>query len=132
VLIAEHLIGKGFDLKIHDPAIETSLITGTNREYIQQHIPHLSKRMVHRVEELVDHAEVLLMTRDDDELLERVVQKEKRPIVVDLRGQNHLMKRMLQAKRRAKATANHDSKEPNGAQARNGEPETRKRMQVCA
>jgi len=132
VLIAEHLIGKGFDLKIHDPAIETSLITGTNREYIQQHIPHLSKRMVHRVEELVDHAEVLLMTRDDDQLLERVVQKEKRPIVVDLRGQNHLMKRMLEAKRRAKPAAKNDLKEPNGAGARNGEPETRKRMQVCA
>src|SRR5216117_1924058 len=61
VLIAEHLIGKGFDVKIHDPAIETSMITGTNRDYIRRHIPHLSSRIVHDLDDLVKHADVLLI-----------------------------------------------------------------------
>ena len=102
VLIAEHLIGKGYDVKIHDPAIETSMITGTNRDYIERHIPHLSSRIVHTLDDLIQHSDVLLITRDSDQLLDRVVALGKRPAIVDLRGQNHLIKRMLEAKKRAK------------------------------
>jgi GDP-mannose 6-dehydrogenase len=131
VLIAEHLIGKGYDVKIHDPAIESSLITGTNREYIQRHIPHLSKRMVHSVDELVEHAEVLLITREDDQLLNRVVELERRPVIVDLRGQNHLVKRLLEAKRRSKPAANHDLMEPGGSRARICRPGTREGKRIC-
>jgi len=105
VLIAEHLIGKGYNVKIHDPAIETSMITGTNREYIEKHIPHLSSRIVHDLDDLVKHADVLLITRDGDKLLDRVVACGKRPTIVDLRGQNHLIKRLLEAKKRAKPAA---------------------------
>jgi GDP-mannose 6-dehydrogenase len=86
VLIAEHLIGKGYDVKIHDQGIEASLITGANREYIQRHIPHLSSRLVRNAEELVEHSEVLLITRDDDRLQEAVTESGKKPIIVDLRG----------------------------------------------
>ncbi len=131
VLIAEHLIGKGYDVKIHDPGIETSLITGTNREYIQRHIPHLSKRMVHSLDELVEHAEVLLITREDDQLLNRVVELERRPVIVDLRGQNHLVKRLLEAKRRSKPAANHDLMELGGSRARICRPGTRDGKRIC-
>jgi GDP-mannose 6-dehydrogenase len=102
VLIAEYFIGKGYDVKIHDPAIETSMITGTNRDYIERHIPHLSSRIVHSLDELIEHSEVLLVTRDGDHVLDRIVALERRPAVVDLRGQNHLVKRLLEAKKRAK------------------------------
>jgi len=131
VLIAEHLIGKGFDVKIHDPAIETSMITGTNRDYIRRHIPHLSKRRVHRIDELVQHAEVLVITRDDDQLLNRLVQLEKRPILVDLRGPNHQMKRLLESKRRSTPGAKPVLTKSNGSAARNGEREPRKGTQRC-
>ncbi len=131
VLIAEHLIGKGYDVKIHDPAIETSLITGTNRDYIQQHIPHLSKRMVHSVDELVDHAEVLVLTRDDDQLLNRVVELERRVVVLDLRGQNHSLKQLLESKRRARPAARNGAAVRRGITVRNGEPERRKGSSLC-
>src|SRR5207247_8316995 len=71
VLIAEHLIGKGYEVKIHDQGIETSMITGTNRDYIERHIPHLSSRIVHTLDELIEHSEILLITRDGDRLLDR-------------------------------------------------------------
>ena len=103
VVIAEHLIGKGYDVKIHDPAIESSLITGTNRDYIQRHIPHLSCRLVHNTEELIEHSEVLVITRDDDRLLEGILESGKRPIIVDLRGQNHILKQLTEAKKRYKS-----------------------------
>jgi UDP-N-acetyl-D-mannosaminuronate dehydrogenase len=102
VLIAEHLIGKGFDVKIYDPAIETSMITGTNREYIERHIPHLSSRIVHTLDELIEHSEVLLITRDGEKLLDRLAAVEKRPGIVDLRGQGQALKRLLDGKRKVK------------------------------
>ena len=105
VLIAEHLIGKGFDVKIHDPGIETSMITGTNRDYIQKHIPHLSSRMVHSIDELIEHSEILVIAREDEHLVERLVQLGKRPTIVDLRGQNHIVKRLLEAKKRARSAS---------------------------
>jgi len=103
VLIAEHLIGKGFDVKIFDPAIETSLITGTNRDYIERHIPHLSSRIVHTLDELIEHAEVLLITRDAEKLVDGLVAHGKRPSLVDLRGQSQALKRLLDGKRKAKS-----------------------------
>src|SRR5262245_13337280 len=86
VLIAEHLIGKGYDLKIHDEGIQTSRITGANREYIEKRIPHLSSRLVRTLDELIEHSEILLLTRDEDRLLQRAGELGRKPLVVDLRG----------------------------------------------
>jgi GDP-mannose 6-dehydrogenase len=86
VLIAEHLIGKGHDLKIHDSAIETSRITGANREYIEKRIPHLSSRMVATLDELIEHSEIILITRDGNAVAERAAQLGKRPQIIDLSG----------------------------------------------
>ena len=86
VLIAEHLIGKGYDLKIHDTAIETSRISGANREYIEKRIPHLSSRLVATVEELIEHSDILLITRDGDGLADRAAKLGKRLHIIDLSG----------------------------------------------
>ncbi len=98
VLIAEHLIGKGYDVKIYDQGIQTSLITGANREFIRHHIPHLSSRLVKDMDELIAHSEVLLLTRDDEELFDRIAALEKPPLVVDLRASNPLTKKLLQSR----------------------------------
>jgi GDP-mannose 6-dehydrogenase len=114
VLIAEHLIGKGFDVKIYDPAIETSMLNGTNKEYMEKHIPHLSSRIVPTLDNLVEHADILLITRDAEQLLDRVVALGKRPAIVDLRGQNSNVKKMLESKKRAKPVVREELKETNG------------------
>ena len=43
VSVAEVLLGKGFDVVIHDPNVEASRLTGANRSYIEQEIPHLAR-----------------------------------------------------------------------------------------
>ena len=40
VELAERLIGKGFDVKIHDPTVVLSRPVGANRTYIRQQSPH--------------------------------------------------------------------------------------------
>jgi GDP-mannose 6-dehydrogenase len=46
VLLAEKLIGKGFDLRIFDRSVEIARLVGSNRSYIDREIPHLEKLMV--------------------------------------------------------------------------------------
>ena len=86
VPIAEHLIGKGYDLKILDPAVKTATLTGANRDYIEQRIPHLASRLVENETQLLQHAEALILTRDDNTLFERAKLLSPPPFVIDLTG----------------------------------------------
>ena len=56
VELTERLIGKGFDLKIYDSNVNIAKIHGANRDYILNHIPHISKLMVNTIDEVLDHA----------------------------------------------------------------------------
>ena len=86
VAIAEFLIGKGYDLRIYDPAVDSARLTGANRRFIQQHIPHLAERLVASPYELLDHAEVLVLTGEDDDLLRRATRQSDPPLVIDVSG----------------------------------------------
>jgi GDP-mannose 6-dehydrogenase len=99
VAIAEYLIGKGFEVKIHDPGIHESLLTGANKEYIESRIPHLSSRLVVTLDQLIEHSDILLLTRNGEELVQRIVELGRRPILVDLRGQDKLVKKLLHARK---------------------------------
>ncbi len=46
VLLAERLIGKGYDLRIFDRAVNIATLLGSNRSYIDQEIPHIEGLMV--------------------------------------------------------------------------------------
>jgi GDP-mannose 6-dehydrogenase len=107
VIIAEHLIGKGYDLKLHDAGLETSRITGANRDYIEKRIPHLSSRLVSSLDELIEHSDILLVTRDGDGLMERAAELGKRPTIIDLRCRVPQSKKVLvqtEAPARGRAT----------------------------
>ena len=43
VLLSEMLIGKGYDLRIFDRDVRLARLTGTNRAYIEQEIPHIDR-----------------------------------------------------------------------------------------
>jgi GDP-mannose 6-dehydrogenase len=60
VELAERLLGKGYDLRIHDPNVIAARLTGANKEYIDSVIPHLSRLLVPAVDDLRD-AELLLV-----------------------------------------------------------------------
>ena len=43
VILAERLLGRGYDLRIFDRSVEVARLTGSNRAFIEREIPHLER-----------------------------------------------------------------------------------------
>ena len=87
VTVAERLIGKGYDLRIYDPAVNLSQLLGANRRYIEHSIPHIGNLMVSDSRDAVGHAEVLvvgLVTEATTPVIVECVRAGQ--VVVDLAG----------------------------------------------
>lgn len=52
VELVERLLGKGVDIKIYDENVRESKLIGSNKSYIEEHLPHLSELLVPSVEAL--------------------------------------------------------------------------------
>ena len=65
VEVTEHLFGKGYDISIFDENVNLSKITGTNKEYIDLHIPHLSELIEPNLEKVFNNSEILVVTQKD-------------------------------------------------------------------
>lgn len=61
VELAERLIGKGRDVRIYEPSIAPGRLRGTNLDFIETSIPHIWKLLVGTVDELLRHAEVVVV-----------------------------------------------------------------------
>jgi GDP-mannose 6-dehydrogenase len=61
VEMTERLIGKGFDLRIYDKNVSLARLHGANRDYILNHIPHISRLMAPSVDEVLDHAGTIVI-----------------------------------------------------------------------
>ena len=70
VELVERLIGKGYDLKVYDSNVRIASIVGANRDYILNHIPHISKLMVDSIDEVLDHAGTVVIGNGSPEFRE--------------------------------------------------------------
>jgi GDP-mannose 6-dehydrogenase len=84
VSVVETLIGKGYDVKIFDKNVQLSKLTGTNKEYIDKHIPHLSKLMVNHLDELIEDAELIVVNNREKEYVDVLLETESPAVIIDL------------------------------------------------
>jgi len=84
VELVERLIGKGYDLKIYDSNVRMAAIHGANREYILNHIPHISKLMVASIDEVIAHGRTIVIGNGSPEFKEVPKRLEEGQQVVDL------------------------------------------------
>lgn len=84
VTIAETLIGKGYDVKIYDKNVHLSKLNGANREYIDVHIPHLSKLMVTHLGELIDDVDVIIVSNRESEYIDVLLETESSAMIIDM------------------------------------------------
>ena len=61
VELVERLIGKGFDLQLYDRTVNLAKLTGANRDYILNHIPHIARLMRESMQEVLEHADVVVI-----------------------------------------------------------------------
>jgi GDP-mannose 6-dehydrogenase len=61
VRVVETLLGKGCDLAIYDANVNLARLVGANKSYIEREIPHVSLLMRSSIQEVLDHAEILLI-----------------------------------------------------------------------
>lgn len=61
VELIERLIGKGFDLQVYDRNVNLAKLTGANRDYILNHIPHIASLMRDNVDDVLAHGDVVVI-----------------------------------------------------------------------
>lgn len=68
VALAEILIGKGYNLRIYDPAVNLARLMGSNKRFIEETIPHIESLLTNDLAEVVEHADVLVVGQKHKEL----------------------------------------------------------------
>jgi len=86
VNLAELLIGKGFALSIFDRNVDHARITGTNREYIDAKIPHVSNLLNSSMHEVIASSEIVVLGNRDAAFREALDGRKPGTLVVDLVG----------------------------------------------
>ena len=84
VILAEALLGKGYQLRIYDRNVSIARLVGANREYITQQIPHLSSLLCDSVREVIDGSDVLVVGNAAPEFADALRQTRPDQTVIDL------------------------------------------------
>jgi GDP-mannose 6-dehydrogenase len=84
VEVIERLLGKGYELRIYDRNVNMAALTGANRDYILNHIPHISRIMVDSTHHVMDFAETIVVGNGAAEFREAVKAAAPHQAVIDL------------------------------------------------
>jgi GDP-mannose 6-dehydrogenase len=84
VILAEALLGKGYELSIYDRNVSLARLVGANKQYIEEQIPHLSRHLRETLDEVIDRSEVIVVGNAAPEFSEAVMRCRPDQIVIDL------------------------------------------------
>src|SRR5262249_49498669 len=55
------LVGKGYEVLLHDPSLDMDAVLGANRRFIEAELPYLPERLRPGLDDVLLHAEVLVI-----------------------------------------------------------------------
>lgn len=84
VEVAERLYGKGFDLRIYDSNVRHDALSGANLAYANFRLPHLSKLLVDDLDDIYEHAEVIVVGNADPRFHDVLQRRRPDQSIVDL------------------------------------------------
>lgn len=84
VELAERLIGKGFDVLIHDANVVLSRLLGANRAYIDERLPHVGSLLTDDIDAVLEHGEVLVVGSGAPEVVEVISRAGPQRLIIDL------------------------------------------------
>src|SRR3984957_18666893 len=71
--LAETLLGKGYDVRIHDPVLNPSSLVGSNRQYVESRLPHLKRILTDGPEEAIDGADIAIVSHSTNRIVEALL-----------------------------------------------------------
>lgn len=84
--MVETLVGRGYDVAIYDPCVNPQEIFGANELFLRGALPHFAKLMRADPQQLVDEAEVLVVTNGSSQFQSLVAAAGHDKLVIDLHG----------------------------------------------
>jgi GDP-mannose 6-dehydrogenase len=89
VQLIKRLLGEGCDVQVWDKDVSIGHLTGSNRQYIQDEIPHIGARLSTKLEDVIAQAQVIVIGTDtlDNETLQAAIRRDQS--VIDLRASRH-------------------------------------------
>ena len=84
VELVERLLGKGYDVRLYDRNVNLAKLVGANRDYILNHIPHISQYMMAEIDEVLAHGETLVIGNGSAEFRDILARLRPGQVVVDL------------------------------------------------
>ncbi|MBB5204003.1 GDP-mannose 6-dehydrogenase [Inhella inkyongensis] len=61
VTLAEQLIGKGMQLSVYDPEVHLAHLLGSNRRYVETHLPHIGQLLKPELEQVIAESDYLVV-----------------------------------------------------------------------
>ncbi len=84
VILAEALLGKGYELRIYDKNVSLARLVGANKEYINKQIPHLSSLLCETIDEVIDNSDVIVVGNATPEFSDALKKSRSEQVIVDL------------------------------------------------
>ncbi|WJW75296.1 UDP-glucose/GDP-mannose dehydrogenase family protein [Thiohalobacter sp. IOR34] len=84
VEVVEWLLGKGYDIRLYDRNVKIASLVGANKDYILNHIPHISKLMVDDIDSVLEHAETIVIGNKAEEFRDIPERIAENQVIVDL------------------------------------------------
>jgi GDP-mannose 6-dehydrogenase len=86
VALSERLIGKGYELRIFDPDVNTARLIGANREFIEREIPHIDRLMQPDVASTLEGADAVVLAKVGRSEMEAIAALKPEMPIIDLQG----------------------------------------------
>ena len=83
--LAERFVGKGLEVRIYDPIVNPATLVGSNLEFLNSRLPHVSRLLVDRPEAALEGADVAIVSTSD-KLTLAALQDADPPLLLDLDG----------------------------------------------
>ncbi len=81
VLLAERLLGKGYELLIYDKHVNVARLFGANKSYIESEIPHIEKLFASSADDVLYNSDVIIIGNRDEEYVAAASKVKDRPLV---------------------------------------------------
>ncbi len=86
VIMAETLLGKGFQLAVHDSEVELTRLTGANKQFLEAKLPHINSLLVASLSDVIARSRTLVVCKNHPDFHDLASQVTADHRVLDLVG----------------------------------------------